>query len=62
MNKWMPRGTPSRREFLSSTASAVTMLIPGTTSGGDGFDIFLDKVEALEKRLGIYDLTQFTPE
>ena len=31
------------------------------TFGGDGFDIYLDKVEALEKRLGIYDLAKFTP-
>jgi len=29
--------------------------------GGDGFDIYVDKVAALEKRLGIYDLAQFTP-
>jgi hemerythrin-like domain-containing protein len=32
------------------------------TFGGDGFDIYLDKVEALEKQLGIYDLNQFTPK
>jgi hemerythrin-like domain-containing protein len=31
------------------------------TFGGDGFDIYLDKVTALEKGLGIYDLNQFTP-
>ena len=31
------------------------------TFGGDGFDIYVDKVEALEKRLGIYDLSKFTP-
>lgn len=31
------------------------------TFGGDGFDIYLDKVEGLEKLLGIYDLNQFTP-
>lgn len=31
------------------------------TFGGDGFDIYLDKVTALEKQLGIYDLAQFTP-
>jgi len=31
------------------------------TFGGDGFDIYVDKVEALEKQLGIYDLAQFTP-
>lgn len=31
------------------------------TFGGDGFDIYLDKVTALEKELGIYDLNQFTP-
>jgi hemerythrin-like domain-containing protein len=30
--------------------------------GGDGFDIYVDKVEALEKQLGIYDLNQFTPK
>jgi hemerythrin-like domain-containing protein len=34
--------------------------IERTTFGGD--DIYLDKVEALEKRLGIYDLAQFTPK
>lgn len=31
------------------------------TFGGDGFDIYLDKVSKLEKQLGIYDLKQFTP-
>jgi hemerythrin-like domain-containing protein len=35
--------------------------IERATFGGDGFDIYLDKVEALEKQLGIYDLAQFTP-
>src|SRR5689334_13232344 len=32
------------------------------TFGGDGFDIYVDKVAALEKQLGIYDLAQFTPK
>ena len=32
------------------------------TFGGDGFDIYVDKVAALEKQLGIYDLNQFTPK
>ncbi|PYY18155.1 MAG: hypothetical protein DMG61_01015 [Acidobacteria bacterium] len=32
------------------------------TFGGDGFDIYVDKVAALEKQLGIYDLNQFTPQ
>ncbi|UWZ86366.1 hemerythrin domain-containing protein [Occallatibacter riparius] len=36
--------------------------IERTTFGGDGFDIYLDKVEALEKQLNIYDLAQFTPK
>jgi hemerythrin-like domain-containing protein len=31
------------------------------TFGGDGFDIYVDKVTSLEKQLGIYDLGQFTP-
>jgi hemerythrin-like domain-containing protein len=31
------------------------------TFGGDGFDIYLDKVTSIEKQLGIYDLNQFTP-
>jgi len=31
------------------------------TFGGDGFDIHVDKVAALEKRLGIHDLAKFTP-
>jgi hypothetical protein len=31
------------------------------TFGGDGFDIYLDKVTGIEKRLDIYDLAQFTP-
>jgi hemerythrin-like domain-containing protein len=31
------------------------------TFGGDGFDIYLDKVVSIEKQLGIYDLNQFTP-
>jgi len=35
--------------------------IERTTFGGDGFDIYLEKVTALEKQLGIYDLAQFTP-
>ena len=29
--------------------------------GTDGFDLYRDKVAALEKQLGIYDLAQFTP-
>lgn len=32
------------------------------TFGGDGFDMAVDQVTALEKQLGIYDLTQFTPK
>ncbi len=32
------------------------------TFGGDGFDIYIDKIAALEKQLGIYDLAQFTPQ
>jgi hemerythrin-like domain-containing protein len=32
------------------------------TFGGDGFDIYLDKVEGIEQKLGIYDLAQFTPK
>lgn len=32
------------------------------TFGGDGFDIYVDKVTTLEKQLGIYDLNQFTPK
>jgi hemerythrin-like domain-containing protein len=31
------------------------------TFGGDGFDIYVEKVTAVEKQLGIYDLAQFTP-
>ncbi|HKW75600.1 MAG TPA: hemerythrin domain-containing protein [Terriglobales bacterium] len=31
------------------------------TFGGDGFDMAVDKVTGLEKQLGIYDLSQFTP-
>ena len=30
--------------------------------GGDGFDMMLDKVAAIEKAMGIYDLNQFTPK
>lgn len=32
------------------------------TFGGSGFYIYLDAVTAFEKRLGIYDLAQFTPK
>jgi hemerythrin-like domain-containing protein len=32
------------------------------TFGGDGFDFYLDQVTSLEKRLGVYDLAQFTPK
>jgi len=32
------------------------------TFGGDGFDMYVAKVTALEKRLGISDLAQFTPK
>ena len=35
--------------------------IERTTFGGDGFDIYLDKITAIEKQLGIYDLAKFTP-
>ena len=30
--------------------------------GEDGFDVMVDKVAAIEKKLGIYDLAQFTPK
>ena len=30
--------------------------------GEDGFELMVDKVEGIEKTLGIYDLSQFTPE
>ncbi len=30
--------------------------------GEDGFESMVDKVGALEKRLGTYDLAQFTPK
>ena len=29
--------------------------------GQDGFDLYVGKVADLEKQLGIYDLSQFTP-
>jgi hemerythrin-like domain-containing protein len=32
------------------------------TFGGDGFDNYLDQITAFEKRLGVYDLAQFTPQ
>ena len=32
------------------------------TFGGDGFDIYVEKVTQVEKQLGIYDLAQFTPK
>jgi hemerythrin-like domain-containing protein len=32
------------------------------TFGGDGFDIYVDKVASLEKQLGLEDLNQFTPK
>jgi hemerythrin-like domain-containing protein len=31
------------------------------TFGGDGFDMYIDKVMEIEKQLGIYELAQFTP-
>lgn len=31
------------------------------TFGGDGFDMAVDQVAELERKLGIYDLAQFTP-
>ena len=36
--------------------------IQHNTFGGDGCDFYLDQVTAFEKRLGIYDLAQFTPK
>jgi hypothetical protein len=35
--------------------------IERATFGGDGFDIYLDKLTKLEIELGINDLGQFTP-
>lgn len=32
------------------------------TFGGEGFEMAVDQVTALEKQLGIYDLSQFTPK
>jgi hypothetical protein len=31
------------------------------TFGGEGFEIYVEKVAGIEKQLGIYDLAQFTP-
>lgn len=31
------------------------------TFGGDGFEMYVEKVATIEKQLGIYDLAQFTP-
>ncbi len=31
------------------------------TFGGEGFELYVDKVAVVEKQLGIYDLAQFTP-
>jgi hemerythrin-like domain-containing protein len=31
------------------------------TFGGDGFDMAVDQVTEIEKKLGIYDISQFTP-
>jgi hemerythrin-like domain-containing protein len=31
------------------------------TFGGDGFDVAVDQVTEIEKKLGIYDISQFTP-
>ncbi|HYL92575.1 MAG TPA: hemerythrin domain-containing protein [Alphaproteobacteria bacterium] len=36
--------------------------IENKTFGGDGFDMAVDQVTALEKQIGIYDLSQFTPQ
>lgn len=49
----------SRREYAAMGEQFEK--IERRTFGGDGFDIYVDKVEALEKQLGIYDLAQFTP-
>jgi hypothetical protein len=50
---------PFRMRFaLLTTAAAPDKR---KTFGGDGFDIYLDKVVTIEKQLGIYDLKQFTP-
>jgi len=32
------------------------------TFGGDGFDMAVDQVTELEKQIGIYGLSQFTPK
>lgn len=32
------------------------------TFGGDGFDIYVEKITSLEKELNIYDLAKFTPQ
>jgi hemerythrin-like domain-containing protein len=32
------------------------------TLGGDGFDIYLDQITSFEKRIGVYNLAQFTPK
>jgi hemerythrin-like domain-containing protein len=32
------------------------------TFGGDGFDMAVDQVAALEKQFDIYDISKFTPE
>jgi hypothetical protein len=35
--------------------------IESKTFGGDGFDMAVDQVTEIEKKLGIYDISQFTP-
>jgi len=56
--------------FCQSTSCVAEFDSPGedfekkeyTLLGQDGFEKVVDKVAAIEKRLGIYDLAQFTPK
>lgn len=50
--------TPSEFEALGETFEKEE----ATTFGADGFEKVAKKVEAIEKRLGTHDLSQFTPK
>jgi hypothetical protein len=52
---------PRNQQFSDRLLGEQFEKIERQTFGGDGFDIYVEKVAAVEKQLGIYDLAQFTP-
>ena len=58
----MDMNEETRRTFIrAGLISGASVLGGARLFGEDGFERMVDKVAGIEKKLGIYDLAQFTP-